>query len=195
MFLRTSLAFYALSAFCFGDTLYLRSGAAIQGSFAGGDTRQMKMIVGDHVETYRLEEIQRLEFGSARGGDSAMAAPPAPRYTEQNADSGRFDRNTPPPPPAPRYSDQNADAGRFDRATPPPPPAPDSYNAPNGMEIPAGTNLVVRLIDNVDSERDSIGKTYRASIDEPVVVNGADAAAPRRRSSGQAGESGAIGQV
>ena len=46
----------------------------------------------------------------------------------------------------------------------PPPPA--------SLEIPSGTVLVVRMIDSVDSERDSTGKTFRASIDEPVVVNG-----------------------
>jgi hypothetical protein len=28
------------------------------------------------------------------------------------------------------------------------------------------------MIDDVDSERDGVGKTFRASIDEPVVVNG-----------------------
>jgi hypothetical protein len=39
------------------------------------------------------------------------------------------------------------------------------------MEIPAGTSLVVRLIDPVDSEKDRLGQTYRASIDEPVMLN------------------------
>jgi len=28
------------------------------------------------------------------------------------------------------------------------------------------------MIDDVDSERDSVGKTFRASVDEPVLVNG-----------------------
>ena len=40
------------------------------------------------------------------------------------------------------------------------------------MEIPAGTNLVVRLIDPVDSETDRLGQTYRASLDEAIVVGG-----------------------
>ena len=38
--------------------------------------------------------------------------------------------------------------------------------------VPAGTSLVVRLIDPVDSQTDHMGQTYRASIDEPVVVDG-----------------------
>ncbi len=40
------------------------------------------------------------------------------------------------------------------------------------IELPAGTNLVIRMIDGVDSERDSVGQTFAASLDEPVVING-----------------------
>jgi hypothetical protein len=38
------------------------------------------------------------------------------------------------------------------------------------MEVPQGTPLVLRLIDDVDSTRDTVGQTFRASIDEPVLV-------------------------
>ena len=34
--------------------------------------------------------------------------------------------------------------------------------------IPNGTVLTIRLIDDVDSRTDDVGKTYRASLDEPV---------------------------
>ena len=30
--------------------------------------------------------------------------------------------------------------------------------------LPAGTNLIVRMIDTVDSERDSVGQTFAASL-------------------------------
>jgi hypothetical protein len=121
MLLRLVVSFCALLSFAFADTIYLRSGATIQGNYAGGDTRQVKMMVGDHVETYSIEEVLRLEFGGA-------------------------------PAPAP---------------TPPPEAA-----ASDGIEIPVGTNLVIRLIDAVDSEQATLGQTFKASIDEPIVVNG-----------------------
>ncbi len=133
--LRTTALACALVTFSFADTLYLRSGATIQGNYAGGDTRQVKILVGDHIETYQIGEVQRFEFGSPNTSNA-----PPPRYEQD-------DRN-----PSPR-----------------PPPPGDGYN---GSEIPAGTNLIVRMIDNVDSERDQVGKTFRASIDEPVVLNG-----------------------
>ena len=39
-------------------------------------------------------------------------------------------------------------------------------------QVPSGTEIVVRLIDPVDSETDRLGQSYRASIDQPVVVDG-----------------------
>jgi hypothetical protein len=39
-------------------------------------------------------------------------------------------------------------------------------------EVPAGTEIVVRMIDDVDSEVHRVGQTFRASVDEPVIVGG-----------------------
>jgi hypothetical protein len=36
--------------------------------------------------------------------------------------------------------------------------------------IPAGTEVVVRMIDDVDSDVARVGQTFRASVDEPVMV-------------------------
>ncbi len=73
------------------------------------------------------------------------------------------------------YNLSDIDSIRFDGGAPeqpPPPPPRASRTAPAGMEIPAGTQIVVRLIDDVDSQRDNLGQTFRASLDQPVVVNG-----------------------
>lgn len=40
------------------------------------------------------------------------------------------------------------------------------------MELPQGTNLVVRMIDGVDSDVNRVGQTFAASLDEPVLLNG-----------------------
>jgi hypothetical protein len=40
------------------------------------------------------------------------------------------------------------------------------------IELPAGTHLTIRMIDGVDSERNSVGQTFAASLDEPVLVDG-----------------------
>jgi hypothetical protein len=41
-----------------------------------------------------------------------------------------------------------------------------------GIVIPAGTTMIVRTVDAINSDSSSLGATYRASIDEPVIVNG-----------------------
>ena len=40
------------------------------------------------------------------------------------------------------------------------------------MTIPADTNVTIRMIDSVNSDTSRLGETFRASLDEPIVVNG-----------------------
>ena len=82
------------------------------------------------------------------------------------------------------YDLADIDNLRFDGATaaqppsapPPPPEAPPPPSAASrpssGLSIPAGTDVSIRTIDAVDSEHDRRGQTYRASVDQPVIVNG-----------------------
>jgi hypothetical protein len=50
---------------------------------------------------------------------------------------------------------------------PPPPPPP-----PQKVTIPAGTNLAVRLVDTIDSEKNQPGETFRATLNSPLSVDG-----------------------
>jgi hypothetical protein len=59
------------------------------------------------------------------------------------------------------------DRSGFARQSTQPPP-----EATAGLQIPTGTSITVRLIDRVDSEQTRLGQTFRASVDEPVQVNG-----------------------
>src|SRR5262245_37573644 len=51
------------------------------------------------------------------------------------------------------------------RPVPLPPPAPRQ------IRIPSGTILAVRMIDPVDSSNASVGETFKASLDEPIIVD------------------------
>ncbi|MFY9583076.1 MAG: BON domain-containing protein, partial [Candidatus Acidiferrales bacterium] len=55
-------------------------------------------------------------------------------------------------------------------AAPAPPPAP-APPQPKHVEIPAGTSVVVRMIDAIDSEINHTGEIFRASLDAPLVVD------------------------
>jgi hypothetical protein len=52
-----------------------------------------------------------------------------------------------------------------------PPPAPEPPPIV-GIQIPAETPVTVRMIDSVDSKQAHLGQTFRASVDEPVAMNG-----------------------
>jgi hypothetical protein len=138
----------AFASFALADTVTMKDGRVIRGTYLGGSPRQVKIEVGDDIQTLDVTDVLRIEFtGSA---PSAV--------------------NTPPPPlaPLPQRSDLISPPPSADTAPqPPPPPVPNA-----GVLVPAGTNIVIRMIDGVDSEKNRTGQTFAASIDEPVMLNG-----------------------
>src|SRR5271157_5320446 len=138
----------------FADTVTLRSGRVIHGTYLGGTARQLRVDTGDRIETLDVADIVRIEFG-----DSAPAA---------SSDDGRPRLRRAQPSSQPtilRPDDDAASAPATSTAAPTPAP-----RAP--VELPAGTNLVVRMIDGVDSDAVTVGQTFAASMDQPVVLNG-----------------------
>jgi hypothetical protein len=60
------------------------------------------------------------------------------------------------------------DASQAPAPLPPPAPGPPPVT---GVQIPTGTPITVRMIDSVDSNQSHVGQTFRASVDEPVLMN------------------------
>ncbi|PWU07844.1 MAG: hypothetical protein C5B51_08960 [Terriglobia bacterium] len=123
-----------LTALLPADTLTLRNGRQIHGAYLGGSSREVKIDVGDQVQTITLDEIARIDFSA-----------PAPAEETRSREQGNVFR--------PRLAETAPPARAF-------------------VELPDGTNLVVRMIDGVDSEVNRVGQTFAASLDEPVFVNG-----------------------
>src|SRR5438105_2802130 len=123
-YMRLFIAGIALvGSLAFADTITLKNGSVVKGTYLGGTARQVRVDDGSNVQTLDVDDIRRIDFDS-----------PAP---------------APPPPPAqrPRILRPEADAA--------PPP---SANETAGIMLPAGTNLVIRMVDAVDSERDRVGQ-------------------------------------
>jgi hypothetical protein len=137
----------------FADTVTLRSGRVIHGTYLGGTARQLRVDTGDRIETLDVTDIVRIEFG-----DSA----PAPAVS---SDDGRPHLRRAQPSSEPTILRPDDD----------PPPATAAAPAPaprDPVELPAGTNLVVRMIDGVDSDAASVGQTFAASMDQAVTAGG-----------------------
>lgn len=88
---------------------------------------------------------------SAQVGNQNLASNTAPANMESN----------PVPPPIPPPVTQ----APVVPVAPPPPPAPTK------VTIPSGTNLSIRLNDGLDSERNRIGDTFRATLNAPVRID------------------------
>jgi hypothetical protein len=196
-------------AFCvcgYADVITLKSGRVVNGTYLGGDARQVKVAEGDQVETFQVSEIARIEFGN---GDTTVAPPsdrpvlrrapgsgggsassndnrPTLRRAESSSQDSTSDDNRPTLRRA-DSSDSDYSSNRPAQRTPAPIMRPDAEPSVSSMpqaappapvQLSAGTNLSIRMIDAVDSEKASVGQTFRATMDEPVTVNG-DTVIPR----------------
>ena len=74
-FARSSLRgfLYLLAAVLSADTIHLKSGQTVTGTWIGGDNREVRIAVGDRVQTIASGDIVRIDFG-----DSASASSPSP---------------------------------------------------------------------------------------------------------------------
>jgi hypothetical protein len=140
------------------DTLTLKDGRVMNGTYLGGTAREIRLDMGDHVETVGVDRVATLQFDNG-------APPPPPPADPPQRQSSNFDRFSSPPPgnPQPNGPPPN-DA--------PPPPPPSSAQASMGLVIPQGTPLTVRMIDGVDSQTARLGDQFHASIEDPVVIDG-----------------------
>lgn len=120
------------------DSLYLRDGRVIHGTFVSGTARQVRFL----VERGRTQNFPVTSIASVRFGDTAQsaAAPPAYRSGTQASQS-------------------QAALGTRARTA-------------NSIAVPEGTVVTVRTIDPINSDKSNIGDTFRASLDEPLIVNG-----------------------
>jgi len=188
----------ALATAASADVITLKSGRVINGTYLGGTAQQVKIQVAGSVETVDTADIYRIEFP---GNTPAPADPDRPalrRAPDAAADSGR--------PTLRRAPDAAADSGQPTLRRAPDADADSASSAPRRSDsgntvailkpgeepsvssrpsaapapimLPEGTNFVVRMIDAVDSDKVTVGQTYSAALDEPVMIDG-QAAIPR----------------
>ncbi|MBI1898879.1 MAG: hypothetical protein HYZ57_14895 [Acidobacteria bacterium] len=129
----TFLAGFAATALLQADSLYLRNGRTLNGTFLGGNSREVRFLEeGGRTQRYSITAVRSVTFGATES--------PAVRS------SGVY---------------QDPQAGTRARAA-------DAAD----MVAPAGTVVTVRMIDAIDSDATDAGKTYRGTLDEPLVVEG-----------------------
>ncbi len=153
----------AWNAAASADVLMLKNGQAITGKYEGGNETSVEFSVDGRVRTYPVSEVTSVTFTGPPPRPSAASSSSSGRSSGPLSGSDR-------PPVLRRTTPAPASTGSA-ASTAPPPPRPASFT------IPAGTEITVRMIDQVDSDVNQIGETFQASLDEPIVVNGQTVAA------------------
>jgi hypothetical protein len=149
---RVALGIVSCLSLAFADTLVLKSGSTVQGSFISGSDRSIRFATGDHVNTYSITDIDSIKFGG----------PQADQAVKDAASSS----NSQWPAARPENAGRNATDSAASVAPPP------GAVAGAGTVVPAGTPIVVRMIDGVDSKEARTGQTFHASLDQPITVDG-----------------------
>lgn len=165
------------------DVLILKDGQAITGKYQGGDTGGITFLVGGEYRRYSISDVHSLTIlplGSSSAQSAPPYDPPPPPPQGPGYSSGRSAPapapNYPPPapyPPSNSSSGGNSGGGWSTRSSNDQDSRPSSNDQGSmGVTVPSGTTLTVRMIDPVDSSVNQTGETFRASLDEPLVVSG-----------------------
>jgi len=130
------------------DSLRFKNGSTVDGKYLGGTDSQVTFYTGNQLKHYAIADIDSITFGGQTSTSSSEPmAAPAPVVQA--------------PVASPQTSSQ-ASATNVSGAD---------------VLVPAGTHLVVRMIDGIDSDRNSVGDSFQASLEEPLIVDSTQVAA------------------
>ena len=160
--------FVPLTITGYSDTLLLKNGDQVSGYYEGGTSRVIRFSTSTGVEEYDLLSVAGIEFG----GDIVQSGPAVDtrpvldrRETARDVAAEAVDVATPSEPLVLLQS-------REDLAK-----RPEAATAANtAWTIPTGTSLLVRIIDSIDSETDVVGQSFRARLEEPLMVESIEVA-------------------
>lgn len=155
------VAILSLTVVGFGDTLVLKDGTRVTGYYEGGTSRVIRFQTSSGLQEFDLLAVSEIRFG----GDVVQSAPivqpaPAPAVAPVPSSSAAATQ------PAPRL------------ARPGDTPTPGTSQAAIGtaFTISRGSNILIRMVDAINSEENQAGQTFRASLAEPLVVEGIEVA-------------------
>lgn len=145
-FLAVAVSALLLAGALAADTIELRDGQVFSGQFLGGTQNNVRFLVNGEIKVIPVSEILAITFGTAAPAARTPAAPA--QQTEP-----------PLPPRGPVAAQQETPAYRV-------------ADRPTTVTVPAGTSILITMIDSVDSSRNKAGDRFRASLDSDLVVNG-----------------------
>src|SRR5438874_5147017 len=91
------LLILATASLGLADSLYLKDGRVVKGTYLGGTSRQVRMETADRVDSFDVTDVTKIEFQ----GSAASAPPPPPAPAPESRERVQLLRpDAPPPAPA-----------------------------------------------------------------------------------------------
>ena len=125
-----------LTCSAWADSLQLRNGSLIKGSFVGGTQDEISFQVGTRVQRYAVADVVSIDFD----------------------DVGRADPTAQSQLPSRPAEPQSV-------------PTPMTSPATDTVKVPIGTRILIRTIDAIDSDHNQVGDKFRASLEQPLIVD------------------------
>ncbi|HET6934059.1 MAG TPA: hypothetical protein VFI72_04420 [Candidatus Angelobacter sp.] len=134
------------------DTLELKNGSVIKGTYVGGSETEVSFRVGSTVQQYSVADVASLKFEARDAAVHDSAARDTSGFASRPAETL-----------APSAPASTTVARTSTTSTP-------VAAAGKSLTVPSGTRLMVRTIDAVDSDRNHPGDKFLASLEQPLVV-------------------------
>jgi hypothetical protein len=167
----------ALPASARADVLELKTGEIVQGKFISASSATVRFEVNGQPQTFAIKDVLNIGFTDTSDAAASPATPPAappqpdPPATAPAVQNHNNDASEQQPAPPAAAADATDPADTVPPAAAPTPRPDAAYNGPTqAVTIPSGTNLVVRMIDSVDSQTNHVSDPFHASLDAPLVV-------------------------
>lgn len=126
------------------------------------------------VATRQAKTVATLPSGTAKppAGKRAQAQKQNSEETENSANASNDEQTANQPPVTDSAQPASPPPDTAAETVPPPPPPPP---APKQLIIDQGTQLTVRLIDPIDSEKNVTGDAFHATLNTPLSSDGEEA--------------------
>ncbi len=159
------------AALLLGDTLELKNGSVIKGTYVGGSEAKISFRVGSSVQEYAVADIASLKFEERESATPARSPGSAENRPAETGFAERSPEN-PPAPHAPSAAAQSPGSmASADAAAATPSGTSIPRTTSQSVVVPSGTKVTIRTIDGVDSDKNHPGDKFLASLEQPLVVN------------------------
>ncbi len=156
-----------LAASAWADSLELKNGSLIKGTYVGGTESQVSFRVGSSVQQYDVADIASIKFDASENSRSSSGpgfATRDDRDSRRNRDVRRDDAESVAKNDSPRDDNDRSLTNRR-------PSYSNSNSNSDRITVPTGTRVTVRTIDSIDSDKNRVGDKFTASLEQPLYVN------------------------